>query len=163
MAGFMKFLIYFIFIVIWIISNLKKQGKWEEELPKFPKEAPSLPPLRTRPVEQEPHREGLSDGSVNFEPEEKTDTNYDELLAFRRKKNRKTPIEIKPVQPAAEPPLLSNQAQPETLKKSRIKLVTKKHPYRLQSNLKEGIIWSVILGASKSKLYFDTKKYLLKR
>ncbi len=167
MGSFIKFIFYLAIIVIWILSNVKKQGKWEEEIPKFPEDFPAPSPSQTgKPQFEEPMEEGMQvpkEKTVSY-PEEPSpyaepspEMTYEEKLAQQREKFIKKKVLIEQpalIEVAAEasaapalPEQISVQPQAETIFQ----------PYRLKSSIKEGIIWSIILGQPRSKSPFDRK------
>lgn len=167
MDGFIKVLFYLIIIVFWIVSNIKKQGKWEEKIPDFPEDI--SPPRPKKPKYQEPQREGesVSDEEKVKRSYESFKLTYDEKLAMRRKKTqsllkkqraKKSPdIQPQPVLAAAKP---AQKVEPLIIK---LPTVIEKQTYHLESSIQEGVIWSVILGPPRSKLRFDWKSSLLRR
>ncbi|MBU4305552.1 MAG: hypothetical protein KJ893_08055 [Candidatus Omnitrophica bacterium] len=58
MDGLINLIIYVIIIAAWVIRNIKKQGKWEAEIPRVPDHIPPSPAPEQKPEKQEPLREG---------------------------------------------------------------------------------------------------------
>lgn len=152
-----KLIFYLIIITIWVISNTKKQGKWEEKIPDFPEEPPPSPKTDRTIRYQEPMREGAFE-DFKTTPEEAL--SYKEKSTLPRKKIKKlqkpklvppvTP-EIKPVQPIFAPKIAAPLPS------------FSEEPIYLKSSVKEGIIWSIILGPPRSKLRFDWKRLPIRR
>ena len=167
MEALFKLLIYVVIIVIWVISNIKKQGKWEEKIPEFPKEpSPPFPDSR----QKRPQREGDFDQISQREKARLRQMTYDEVLAMRRKKfqtiKEKNIKKSKPklkmeFVPSFEgpPPAEEKPAQPLIIPET----IEEKPAYRLQSSIKDGIIWSIILGPPRSKLPFERRNPPIKR
>ena len=81
-----KLIFYLIIIAIWVISNIKKQGKWEEKIPDFPEEPPPSPKTDRTIRYQEPMREGAFE---DFKTAPEKVLSYEEKLVRHRKKIKK--------------------------------------------------------------------------
>jgi len=164
MEGLFKLIFYIIIITFWVISNMKKRGKWEEKIPDFPKQ-PSLPQrgrVMPKPVEPEPLREGPLAKLVESSADETVPSpsmTFDELLRLRRKQTleirdkKKVKKIVEPVVPLK--PTLKDKEKTKPV--VPVPTIEEKPAFRLDSSIKDGIIWSVILGPPRSKERFDWK------
>jgi len=159
----MKLLFYLIILAIWVISNLKKQGHWEEKIPDFPED--SSPAPAKIPPKEEPAEEGYFPNTPKNLPEkpaEETSVSYDEKLAIRREKLQALKTQLADLK--KEAPLVSAGETANNIKPtSQLYFFEEEKPSSLQSGIKEGIIWSIILGPPRSKLRFDGKNPPLQR
>jgi len=166
MDGLFKLIFYIIIGIVWVISNNKKQTLWKEEQNSdFPAQRPQANPLPKPRMDQPfsgeifpeavlPSREGLSS-----KPEQPAifkqfkESYYDKKFEMKKKRLQ--------AKKQSDVPAISNTSDlkinlPEQEKKaSSIPAIVanrrKKQSYHLKSSLKEGIIWSIVLGAPRSK------------
>ena len=151
MDSLFKFIFYLIIIVIWSLNNVKKLEKKESAsslLPKQPEEPfekdvqqPSFP---------EPAREGVFED--NTEAWELPDMGI---------KPYKQPLQIQKEKPVTEASSLFKEKK--QAKESKVKREIKKPSLDLKYSLKQGIIWSIILGPPRSKAPFNAKGFPFQR
>jgi len=178
MEGLFKLLFYVVIIIVWGISNAAKKNRWEDNIPNFPKTPPPRRPP-SKPVYKKPLRQ---DGLLSHQEKvkisveaRKLNLSYDELLARRR--NELETARQRQMQPKKKPLPIFKQPQtghlregmhssegpkiePETVEpilktEPILGQVTKKQAIDLKSSIKEGIIWSIILGPPRSKLRYN--------
>ena len=172
MEGVFKLIIYVIIFIVWSVAQAKKKKRWDEKIPDFP----AKPEYKKPPEHNVPQREGLQQQQP--QPTRKTHNpnwKMDEAsLAYQRKlemrkkrlhsveptinlepKREDPPIEKKYI----EPIVIENAYQPTEIKLPALSIplvtktatVEKKTYYHLKSSIKEGILWSIILGQPRSK------------
>ncbi|MFH2138865.1 MAG: hypothetical protein ABII88_10175 [Candidatus Omnitrophota bacterium] len=161
MEALVKLIIYGIIIVIWVISNTKRKGSWDEKLPDFSENTfPSARPRKTK-ADNEPQREG-----VNYQPPvqkkiDKYSETYERNLAARKKQWQRVKTAGKTPQPQETKPVdLPPLPTPETTmftepQNAFLIKNEKKQTLRLQSSIKEGIMWSIVLGPPRSQFHFS--------
>ncbi|MCP4650077.1 MAG: hypothetical protein GY853_08385 [PVC group bacterium] len=159
MEGLFKFIFYGIIIVVWAISNAKKKGRWDDEVPDF--SGDSIPPAKPRPkpVYQAPSHEGeIKQPSYSRPkpPSDKYSTAYEKKLAQRKKRLETLKTKQKPEPEQTPLPLYSEPKEKVKVNSQPfLHTSTKKKGYILQSPPKEGILWSIVLGSPRSKTRFD--------
>ncbi|MFH1459081.1 MAG: hypothetical protein ABIG64_01730 [Candidatus Omnitrophota bacterium] len=167
MEGLIKLIFYLLIMVIWVVSNLKKQEKFNT-IKKPPK--PYVPDALTKSnlaagdfgleqfvqdyqIKDLPQREG------DFLKDVQSDQSYEERLAVRRKKFND--LKQKSLKKISLTKAKTEQIQtkktdfvlPEPSKLKEEKPIVKKtDSLSLKSNIKEGIIWSIILGPPRAKI-----------
>jgi len=164
MEDFFKLIIYIIITAFWIISNLKKQSKREEKIPDFPEE-PSYPKKdrpKTQPAFDAPLPEGISESEQIKTADKQAappspQITFDEYLPGRRQETqmkRQRKKQKKPLKPSFEGVEYPEPKKGEK-KEQILRPVTEEKPaLTLNSSIKEGIIWSIILGPPRSKRQF---------
>ncbi|MDD5745988.1 MAG: hypothetical protein PHO30_01860 [Candidatus Omnitrophica bacterium] len=154
----MKLLFYLIILAVWIISALKKQGHWEEKIPDFPEDSSPLP--SRNPQAERTDEEGYFPGAPGTPPLKKPALSYEKKLELRRKKLLALKNGINEPKVITTEIIRQPSAAPDAPARDYFE---EKPPSSLQSSIKEGIIWSIILGPPRSKLRFDGKNPPLQR
>ncbi len=153
MDGLFKLIFYIIIGIVWALSN-KKQAKWEDKKQNFPKtpQIPSRP--TTTPKMQQPTKSpslSFNDSAPSFDIFK--DSYYNQKLAIKKKRledkiKKRKDMDV----PIKEPQIIKKTKEP--VKASTVTLISKvrkKQSYHLKSNIKEGIIWSIVLGPPRAK------------
>ncbi len=167
MDSLFKLIFYLIIITFWVLNNTKKQKKWEQDSPDLPED-----PYRTlkRPVQEpapplEPAKEIIGEKVQTVIVPDISMLSPEQILEIRREraKTRKDrQIRKKPAPEAASAlEVKSAHKKPEPAP-PRLK-ETKKPTLYLKSSVKEGIIWSIVLGPPRSRVRFNWKNSPIQR
>ena len=172
MSGLFKLIFYIIIGVVYYLSNkqheendrIKKQAKeqlrkqTELSLKKEPRVQPDIP---QREGAFEPDREEIdSNKSEDIKKIVRNKLNYESFDAFKRsyhneiQKTEKKPQKHKKTQKQRPEPVLAEKTEtaPASAGSYTVKYrKTIKKGYPLKSSIKEGIIWSIVLGPPKAK------------
>ncbi|MFH1061752.1 MAG: hypothetical protein V1747_02565 [Candidatus Omnitrophota bacterium] len=171
MDGLFKLIFYIIIGIVWVLSSAKKQEQRQEQKPNLPKT-----PLRSnklRPIlrlEQQPERQdAFSDQPSPALFGEFKKSYYDEKLDMKKKRlqnNKKKQLIADSIKITLGPDGLEEVPEPEQGLPSIPAVVSnlrQKQTLHLKSSLKEGIIWSIVLGAPRSKQIFNRLQIPLNR
>ncbi len=158
MDGLFKLLFYVIIGIVWILSNRKKQTLWkDEENPDFSAQKPKVNPL-PKPRMDQPSHEGIfseAEKTASFDPFK--ESYYDKKLEMKKKRLQEKKDHAVPASLAV--PISNINLPVEKIAKPSIPAISassrQKQSYHLKSSLKEGIIWSIVLGAPRSKHVFN--------
>ncbi|MBU1043543.1 MAG: hypothetical protein KJ915_03990 [Candidatus Omnitrophica bacterium] len=188
MDGLFKLIFYIIIGIVWVLSNKKNQALWDEEQSNLPPKQPQAKPLPKPKIdpaflnsifpEPMPEREGMfaqaeqpSREGLSSEPEQPApfdhfkQSYYDKKLEMKKQrlhKQKKTKLK----QPVLQTDFNTDDYVEKTAKPSAPAIVAnrrQKQSYHLKSSLKEGIIWSIVLGAPRSKQTFNWRTSPLNR
>lgn len=174
MDGLFSIIFYIIMGIVWVISTAKKQEELKKQTPNLAKRTPLKPTIPIPQVitrfEPEPEEEG------DFSTESSNDTlakfaiaDYNQQMDIIKKQLQiKQKIQI--IEDSIKEPFiidaLEEMPEPEQTLPSITPIVDnlrQKQPYHLKSSLKEGIIWSIVLGAPRSKQSFNWLQIPLNR
>ena len=53
MEGLFKLIIYLVILVFWVMSNVKKKNRWEDNIPDFPEDKTPPPPPKPQQLRPE--------------------------------------------------------------------------------------------------------------
>ncbi|MCG2711257.1 MAG: hypothetical protein L6416_02890 [Candidatus Omnitrophica bacterium] len=158
MGSLFKFIFYLIIIIFWVLNNTKKQEKWKKDSsaePEQPSEHFKKPV--PEPASLPPAMEGIFDEKTQADVvSEVSMMPYDQVLQIRRKKTNRQ-IREKPAPAAASLPDEETADEEPILSVPLLKEKIKKPALILKSSIKEGIIWSIILGPPRSRERFNWK------
>ena len=167
MDSLFKLILYLIIIIFWALNNTKKQKKWEKDLPILPKPPDeSLKKPVQEPASLEPARQDIFDQNIQADMlPDASMISYEQILETRREKakaRKNKQLRKKPVLEAAPgPETKAVEAKTETA--PPLSKETKKPALYLKSSIKEGIIWSIILGPARSREHFNWKNSPIQR
>jgi hypothetical protein len=169
MDDLFKLIFYVIMVIVWVISSARKQAEQDKENSKLANKTPLKPKIISN-FEPEPEAEGdfftesVNDPLIRFGI-----SDYNQQLDIIKKQMqiKKTPLII---EDAVKEPLIIDEPEEmpelEQIQPSITPIVRnlrQKKSYHLKSSLKEGIIWSIVLGAPRSKQTFNWSQIPLNR
>ncbi len=163
MDSLFKLIFYLIIIIFWALNNTKKQRDEEQNLPIPPKSPPA--PLKKQPQEPSPRQPAEQDiSNKSDQPSilpEISVLDREQILQMRLRKTKtvkKKHLKEKPVTKIPPKPEIKTP-EAETELALVLKKKTKKTTLCLKSSIKEGIIWSIILGPPRSRVRFNRKSF----
>lgn len=167
MGSLFKFIFYLIIIIAWALNNTKRVDKVINNLSSKPR-PPSPPKKETDqiPLALRPQKEAIFD--QNRQKKTLLDTSmlsYEQFAEMRREKAKS--IKEKRINKKTEPkkPLAVDNKSKDLFVGVQVKKQkkTENPSFALKSSIKEGIIWSIILGPPRSKVPLNTKGFPLQR
>ncbi len=163
MDSLFKFIFYLIIIVIWALNNIKKLEKKENYSPSLPKR-PAVP--IKKPVQQTSalpsSREGIFDENAEVLQPDISITPYEQQVLQMRREKAKAIRDSKPKKipvPETVATFEENTQEGDLVAKPKQLIEIKKPSLGLKSTVKEGIIWSIILGSPRARVPFNSKGF----
>lgn len=169
-----KLIFYIIMILVFVISSIKKQEEQDKQNPNSAKRTPLKPtmiiPQIIAEFESEPEAEGDFFTESSNDPLTKFGiSDYNQQLDIIRKQMQ-IKQETKIIADSIKEPLIIDTLEEMPESEQTMPSITpivnnlrQKQPYHLKSSLKEGIIWSIVLGAPRSKQTFNWSQIPLNR
>jgi len=166
MESLLKLIFYLIIITFWALNNIKKQRTWEKDLPSPPEHPSESEKPVQEPSSLQPAKLDIIDKNAQPIVPEVSMLSYEQILEMRReraKARKDKKLRKKPAPAAApKPETKAVEAKMEVIPALSKKEVKKPTLY-LKSNVKEGIIWSIILGPPRSRVHFNWKSSPIQR
>ncbi|MFH1093993.1 MAG: hypothetical protein V1739_07570 [Candidatus Omnitrophota bacterium] len=161
-SSLFKFIFYLIIIIFWTLNNARKLNNRQSNSPVGPKQ-----PLGAfkkpvpKPASLQPEKQEIFD--LNAQADVLPDVSmmpYDQILEMRREKVKARKDRQLRKKPAPEAVSVPDEEKPDKEPVPAIPLLKeeiKKPTLILKSSIKEGIIWSIILGPPRSRERFNWK------